>query len=375
MMLALGPKRSGEPYSREDRNLLQAVAESLGGLLDREIERAAGTAISEESMASPSARRMWTLADAVARGARIDWVRESDGLSTEADRTALQHLRTLERVMQAHSDPADPPVAEESSVGDVGQWGPFALRATLGGGRSGVVYRAWDSTLEREVAVKLLRPGQVDPEAYLREARRLARLRHPNVVHVYGAATEDGVSGFWMEFVDGMTLADFVAERGPMSPGDVCLVGMAMGRALSAIHKAGLVHQDVKAQNVMREHDGRLVLMDFGAGLVSDEGTPRWGTPRYMAPELFEGDPASARSDIYSLGVLMFFLLSGEFPVEGRTVEEVAAAHRQGRRRRPREFRPEVPDHLADVIERALAAQPVARFVSADELSAAMASA
>ena len=104
-------------------------------------------------------------------------------------------------------------------------------------------------------------------------------------------------------------------------------MGGVLCRALTAVHRAGLVHQDVKAQNVMREPDGRFVLMDLGAGSgIGHDGRPQSGTPRYMAPELFDGGVASVRSDIYSLGVLLFFLATGEFPMTGRTYDETRRA-------------------------------------------------
>ena len=124
----------------------------------------------------------------------------------------------------------------------------------------------------------------------------LARVRHPNVVTVYGVDRHDGVVGLWMEFVDGLTLARVVATRGALDPREAALVGIDLCRAVAAVHKAGLVHRDIKAHNVMREGSGRIVLMDFGAGELRTERSGAGsaaGTPLYLAPELFDGAPAT----------------------------------------------------------------------------------
>src|SRR5262249_47250059 len=163
----------------------------------------------------------------------------------------------------------------------------------------------------------------------------------PNVVHVYGAGEFDGIPGIWMELVQGRTLAQVIHERGRLGVEELTGVGGVLCGALAAVHRAGVVHQDVKAQNVMREPDGRLVLMDLGAGVgIGRDSRPQSGTPRYMAPELFDGGAASVQSDIYSLGALLFFLATGEFPTTGRTYDEIAQQHRDRDCRSLRALRP-----------------------------------
>ena len=138
----------------------------------------------------------------------------------------------------------------------------------VGCGRFGDVYRAWDAALDREVALKILR---ADDEAAVQtdiveEGRLMARVRHPNVVAIHGARRIDGATGLWMEFVKGRTLAAELAERGPLAAAELASVGIQLCRALAAVHSAGLVHRDVKAQNVLRDDAGRVVLGDFGTG-------------------------------------------------------------------------------------------------------------
>jgi hypothetical protein len=173
-----------------------------------------------------------------------------------------------------------------------------------------------------------------------------------------------------MELVHGRSLNEVVRVDGPMGPEEACVVGIAVCRALAAVHGAKLVHRDIKAHNVMREDGGRVVLMDFGAGWeLADRDRHRavslTGTPLYMAPELLAGGAPSVASDIYSLGVLLFFLVTGEHPLQGRTPTDVVLAHGLGQRRLLSDARPDLPDEFVRVVERALAASPERRYATA----------
>jgi serine/threonine-protein kinase len=242
----------------------------------------------------------------------------------------------------------------------------------VGEGAFGEVYRAWDVTLEREVALKLMRAAEEDP-ALLQEARMLARLRHLNIVTVYGADRHEGRSGIWMDFIEGDTLAALVEERGSFGAREALLVGVDVCRALAAAHQRGLLHRDIKAQNVMRERGGRIVLMDFGLGheagvVAADFG----GTPLYMAPELFQGGPPTVRSDLYAIGVLLFHLVTGDYPVKGETVGELRAAHTAQSLQTLHDLRSDLTSSFVRVVERALAAEPSRRYGSAGQMTAAL---
>ena len=203
----------------------------------------------------------------------------------------------------------------------------------------------------------------------------LVRVRHLNVVMVHGADVHGGRLGFWMDFVEGSTLHDAIYREGPRSSSEALAWGQDLCRALAAVHNAGIVHRDVKAQNVMRRAtDGRLVLMDFGAGeILGASRTGRGvGTPLYLAPEVIDGAPASRSSDIYALGVLLFFLVSRKFPVRANTWDELLAAHRRRERVRLEDVRPDMPPSFIDVIERALRPDPSQRYASAGEMLAAL---
>ena len=159
-------------------------------------------------------------------------------------------------------------------------WGPFELRARIGEGSYGEVYRAWDPQLQREVALKILKlRGTNEDEAYettLREARALARVRHPNVVQVYGVDRHEGRLGFWSDYIRGSTLQALVTAHGPFNAHEAVLIGIDLCRAVSAVHGAGLLHRDIKPSNAMREAGGRILLMDFGSSHESGSGKYSW---------------------------------------------------------------------------------------------------
>lgn len=251
-------------------------------------------------------------------------------------------------------------------------WGPFQLLENVGQGGYGEVYRAFDTVLQREVALKLLLPcvsSQAEQErAILREARLLAKVRHPNVVPVYGVDTHEGRVGFWSDFVRGKTLTQLLDMQGPFGPREAALVGIDLCKALAAVHAAGLLHRDIKASNAMREEGGRILLMDFGLTLDQRDRHAMGGTPAYMAPELFAGAQATASSDIYALGVLLYHLLTAKYPVDAPTLPEFAALHHSNKRRSLYEERTDVPDQLVSVIETATRKNPADRFQSAGQM-------
>jgi eukaryotic-like serine/threonine-protein kinase len=258
-------------------------------------------------------------------------------------------------------------------------WGPFRLIEKVGQGAFGQVYRAWDSTLEREVALKLLLPRGLNPDeeakVVLREARLMARVRHPNVVPVYGVDRHEGRVGFWSDFVRGKTLSALLADQGPFGYREAALIGIELGKAVSAVHAAGLLHRDIKTGNAMREEGGRILLMDFGLTDEHDAVTRLGGTPVYLAPEILAGEPASVSSDIYALGVLLYRLLTTKYPVGGSNFQELRAAHDSGSRRTLLDERPDRPDPFVHVIETALDRDPKKRFATAGQMTAALSAA
>ena len=317
------------------------------------------------------------LAEAVLDGRTLDWAAAALSAS-ESQLPLLAHLKAIASIA---SFGLTSPASERSGVApELLSWGALTILGRMGGGSFGDVYRACDPKLDRPVALKLLRhrdhSADEDESAVITEGRLMARVHHPNVVTVYGAERIDGRVGIWMQLVDGRTLQEELAERGPLSETEVARIGLDLCGALSAIHKAGLIHRDLKAQNVLRDPEGQVLVTDFGAGRavadVSDGEARITGTPLYLAPEILQGARATARSDIYSLGVLMFHLVTGSYPVQGQTISEIRAAHREGRRSRLRDARPGLSTRFMAAVEGALELDPARRFGSARELEAVL---
>jgi serine/threonine-protein kinase len=338
-------------------------------------------------------RALADLAASVADGSEVDW-QSAESKAGAIDRRFVRHLRLVENIASLYrSIPADladeEPVVTRRSVPPAQpteprgpRWGQLVMLERVGHGTSGEVYRAWDSELHREVALKLLHDVGIGAESkeairerVLSEARRLARVRHTHIVQVYGAEEHDDRVGLWMEHVKGESLEHIVRTRGPFGPREAAVIGQDLCAALAAVHTAGLVHRDVKAQNVLRESGGRTVLMDFGTGeeLANAKGTARMaGTPLYLAPEIFAGGAASVQSDLYGLGVLLFYLVTGQFPVTAPSIEQLARSHAHRRVRHLRDLRPDLPAPFVRAVERALEHDPAARYRTAGEMEAAL---
>ena len=303
------------------------------------------------------------VATAIADRSGVDWESAAQSVTSENERGLLAELRFIAELHRV--------TTTADATCKVEQWGPLTIREHVGRGTFGDVYRAWDTRLDREVALKILHRRERDDEArasrVIEEGRLLARVRHPNVVTVYGAERLNGQVGVWMEFIHGKTLEEELHARGPFNVEEAANIGIELSDALSTVHRAGLIHRDVKAQNVMRDRDGRLVLTDFGAGCeVKETGdgpaNELAGTPLCVAPEILEGQAATPKSDIYSLGVLVYHLVTGTYPVRGRSLEEVRTAHARGARSRLRDARPDLPAAFVDAVDRALDPDPQKRY-------------
>jgi hypothetical protein len=327
-------------------------------------------------------------ADGVADGAAVNW-KDLYGLArSEEERAELKWLQVLGDLANVHRDHAGnvedtsrttlgPATITTVRVGE--HWGRYRLDRQLGSGGFGSVFSAWDPDLERNIAIKFLRERVADDgerQDLKREGRALARVQHANVVQVFGIEAHGSRAGLCMELVSGETLHAAMKTQGLFSHREAGLIGEDVCRALAAVHAAGYLHRDVKAQNVMRDHTGKIVLMDFGTGHDTGGGTRRpldvVGTPAYMAPEVLHGHSASERSDIYSVGVLLYYLVSERYPVEGSSVLEIIDAHDKGRRRPLVEHRPDLPMSFVHVVSRALEPDPADRWASAGAMLEAL---
>ena len=265
---------------------------------------------------SPEPPALEDLVHAICEGTPVDW-EALERIGSDSFRSQIAALRVVAGIAEVHRPPSRAPSAEPPGAPVPRRWGHLDVLEHIASGAFGDVYRAWDPQLDREVALKLLRRAS-DADAHadevVEEGRLLARLRHPHIVSIYGAARVAGQVGLWMEFLRGQTLAQAVGLAGALPARRVAEIGAALCDALTAVHDAGLVHRDVKAQNVMLADDGRVVLMDFGAGReLRHIGLDMAGTPLYLAPEVARGAPATPQSDIFSLGVLMRYAATGAY--------------------------------------------------------------
>ena len=256
------------------------------------------------------------------------------------------------------------------------QFGQLEVLDKLGEGAQAEVYRAYDPVLDQCFALKIRRIefGALSND-FLEEARHLARIHHPNVVRVYGAANVDGRAGLWTELINGQSLESLLASTPVLSLHDAMEIGCRLCDALGALHTRGLVHGDIKPSNVMLEDSGRVVLMDFGAAQRFRNSTPRpvtLGTVQYLAPEVADGSPSSPRSDIYSLGVLLFKLLTGAYPYTASDFESLCIQQSTGAPAKLASLAPHVPPATAAAIDRALATDPQRRYRGMSAFSAAL---
>lgn len=305
----------------------------------------------------------------------VDWTRISADTRL-ADPDTLDGLRVLEDLARGFRHTLIGGDTREARRADAPlfRFAGLEVRELLGRGGQGEVYRAYDPMLDQDVALKL-RPTDSDALAhqFIAEARRLVRVRHANVVSVFGAAHEGGRVGLWMEYIRGDTLAVRLAN-GPLLPEEAVALGAELCAALAAVHRHGMLHGDVKAENVLCEPGGRVVLADFGAAReVRDFSTLSVsGTLHYLAPEMLLGGDASPASDIYALGVLLYRALSGQYPRRAENLDALTREHTHEPLRPLRQHAPGVPRALASVVERCLAADPSQRPASATALARAL---
>ena len=256
----------------------------------------------------------------------------------------------------------------------------YELRELVGSGGMSSVYRALDRLLERNVALKILHPHYGDDEEYVerfrREARAVAQLSHPNIVTVIDRGESDGQQYIVFEYIDGESLKQLVDRTGPLPARRAIELVLQVADALAFAHQAGLVHRDVKPQNILVTEDGQAKVTDFGIARsldvehgVTQTGTVL-GTSNYLSPEQARGQAVTPATDVYSLGVVVFELLTGEVPFPGENFVAVAMKHINEPPPPLLERRPDVPVRLVHAVERALAKDPAARFQTMEAFAA-----
>ena len=254
----------------------------------------------------------------------------------------------------------------------------YALVQSLGMGGMGEVYLAHDEVLDRDVALKVLRKrhaGDVEfAERFEREALSAASLSHPNIVQVYNKGeTGDGTSYIVMEYVPGGTLGEQIEQGAPFEARKAAAMAAQIAEALGAAHERGVIHRDIKPQNVLLDSSGDLKVTDFGIARVAASSSASgavFGTAGYISPEQAMGEPVGPASDLYSLGVILYEMLTGELPYTADNSIAVCMKHVTEPLRPPRELNPAIPEELDALVVKLLAKHPAERYGSAAELLA-----
>ncbi len=254
----------------------------------------------------------------------------------------------------------------------------YQMIEPLGSGGMAQVFRARDLMLERFVAVKVLRPDySADPDFQVRfrqEAKAAANLSHPNIVTVHDFGFDQGMLFIVMEHIPGTNLKTMVENLGKFNPEEALPLLVQACAGIGYAHRAGLVHCDVKPHNMLVTPDHRLKVTDFGiaraiASIHPDEQTDViWGSPLYFSPEQAGGQAPSPASDVYSLGVVMYEMLTGRPPFVAKTAEKLAQLHREAQPEPPGKFNPAIGDALEQIILKVLSKEPAARYRTADQL-------
>jgi len=256
--------------------------------------------------------------------------------------------------------------------------GRYRIMRKLGSGGMADVYLAEDEELGRRVAIKILNdkyaPDEQFVERFRREAKNAAGLSHPNIVSIYDRGEAEGTYYIAMEYLDGRSLKELVVARGPLPIADAIAATRQVLAALRFAHRKGVVHRDIKPHNVMADADGRLKVTDFGiarAGVSQmTEAGSIIGTAQYLSPEQARGASVDQRSDLYSMGIVLYEMLTGEVPFTGESPVEIAMKHLSDTPRPPSLLRPDIPPDLDMVVLRALAKNPDDRFQTAEEMDA-----
>ncbi len=254
----------------------------------------------------------------------------------------------------------------------------YELVAQQGSGGLSVIYRALDRKLGRIVALKILRPNLTKEPAFLekfqQEARFVAMMSHPNIVTVHDVGSDGATHYIVMEMIEGNDLKKLIKARGGLPLDKALDYGIQICAGLGFAHRSQLVHADVKPQNILINREGVLKVTDFGIAQAYTDTMPQtrsevvWGSPHYFAPEQAKGEKPSPASDVYSIGIVLFEMFTGRLPYVGSSQRELALAHIQGEIPKAKEFNPDLPNDLSNIIAKVMSKRPNDRYQHADQL-------
>ena len=260
------------------------------------------------------------------------------------------------------------------------RYGRYQIIEELGKGAMGVVYKAHDPQIDRTIALKVLRQDRVISQEFvqrfLKEARAIGRLSHPSMVTVYDAGQDQGTIFIAMELLTGKSLREMMRMK-RMGYQDIVRIGVQIAEALDYAHQKGIVHRDIKPSNIILDPDGRVKITDFGIARIEDPGSPHQtrageilGTPVYMSPEQVMGQPVDGRSDLYSLGVILYEMLTGEKPFQGENIAAIFNSIIQNKPAEPETTDSPIAQALSALIMKSINKDPVSRFQTGNEMAA-----
>jgi eukaryotic-like serine/threonine-protein kinase len=326
--------------------------------------------------------------------------RDEIGILSQAFKGLVEDLKAkdalVEYMMSASGSAATQPIASvptevRAVAGEplrpgVTFAGRYEVKEIVGAGGMGVVYRAFDRELQEPVAIKTLRPeamagGSAALDRFKQEIRLARKIAHRNVVRTYDLGEQNGMYYLTMEYVEGTSLKQLIVSRGKLPVAVTLTVGKQLCRALEVAHAEGVIHRDIKPQNIVVEPSGFLKVMDFGIARLANppqgkgltEAGTSIGTPDYMSPEQLSGAELDPRSDLYAAGVVLFECLTGRVPFEAETTWALVAKHLEEEPPDPRKFNSDVPPLLAAVILKAMAKNAADRYGTATEMHDALA--
>ncbi len=257
----------------------------------------------------------------------------------------------------------------------------YQLKERIGGGGMANVYLATDQILKRDVAIKVLRMEYVNDEEFIarfdREAQAATSLSHPNIVNIYDVGEEDHILYMVMEYVDGMTLKEYIQQNGPLPVEEAIPIMKQITSAITHAHENNIVHRDIKPQNILMDTYGNVKVTDFGIAVASSataltETNSILGSVHYLSPEQARGGKATKKSDIYSLGIVFYELLTGELPFSGQTPVSIALKHLQADPPSVRHFDEKIPQSVENIVLRAMTKDPFHRYQTVSEMESSL---
>jgi serine/threonine protein kinase len=251
----------------------------------------------------------------------------------------------------------------------------YEIQEQVGAGGMADVYRAKDHVLERDVAIKVLKPEFAEDKTFVskfrQEAQAAAGLEHPNIVNIYDVGFENNLYYIVMEYVQGITLKTYISKKGRLNYKEVLSIAIQVARGIEAAHNKGIIHRDIKPQNIIISNEGKVKVTDFGiakAATSKTMSTDAMGSVHYISPEQARNGYVTKQSDIYSLGIVMYEMVTGRVPYDGETAVSIAIQHLQGQMKKPSELVDDVPVSLEHIIEKATQKSPERRYPTMGDL-------